>query len=376
MSNGIHLIPAFNRHVSCTSSSRAPKFLHHRHRCQHYRRFFIGFCTDSQEQWMKSCVESGVENICHAPLATMRFIYKCKRMRMRKKTLSIFGSGSSFVVFFWVPLVAFISGLVCFCWSYIATVDCWTWVRVCTTRCIYLVNISYRIFSAHFFLSLCHKETTCTPVKWRVADRKKNNHLTLHPTTWDPFLPIKSSHTHMNSYVFPSKERCDRSDTHNHGKCQAHLRNGWKRKRHEDTDWMWKRRNEEVKPNTPRSRTTKQTKGNKNREREQARERICYIARNIERKFMWRVLLSRECVCIFLRQQLSPRVIIYRFYAHFLSAFVSCHFFIHSFLLLHVCQFRCSASASFSFSFSFEFVWFHFVFLLCAPKWATTTTIN
>lgn len=34
---------------------------------------------------------------------------------------------------------------------------------------------------------------------------------------------------------------------------------------------------------------------------------------------MWRVSLFRVCVCIFLRQQLSPRVIIYRFYAHFLS---------------------------------------------------------
>lgn len=46
---------------------------------------------------MKSCVESGVENICHAPLAKMRFIYKCMRMSMCKKTLSVFGSGSSFL---------------------------------------------------------------------------------------------------------------------------------------------------------------------------------------------------------------------------------------------------------------------------------------
>lgn len=64
MSNGIHLIPAFNRYVdvcvcmiACThsvsstsSSFRAPKFLRHHHHCQHYHRFFIGFCKDSQEQ--------------------------------------------------------------------------------------------------------------------------------------------------------------------------------------------------------------------------------------------------------------------------------------------------------------------------------------
>lgn len=50
-------------------------------------------------------------------------------------------------------------------------------------------------------------------------------------------------------------------------------------------------------------------------------KKTIFIARNIERKFMWRIFLLLVffpfcCLC----QRLSLRVIIYRFYAHFLPA--------------------------------------------------------
>ena len=82
------------------------EFLYH-HQCKHYHRFYIGFCKESQEQWMKSCVESCVENICHAPLAKMRFICVC--VCLCKKTPSIFGSGSSL----FLPLLDFYFELQC-----------------------------------------------------------------------------------------------------------------------------------------------------------------------------------------------------------------------------------------------------------------------
>lgn len=97
MWHGIHLIPSFSRYVCvCVyiSSSRFLEFLHHHH-CQHYyHRFFIGFCKKKILRAINE-IMCWIGCIKYMSRTTSKdSIYLC--MSMCKKTLSIFGSGSSF----------------------------------------------------------------------------------------------------------------------------------------------------------------------------------------------------------------------------------------------------------------------------------------
>lgn len=131
---------------------------------------------------MKSCVESGVENICHAPTSKdaiyLRRWVHVSMSKMCKKTLSIFGSGSSFFlavfihfsIHFFCTLQMLVSAD-----FYIATVDCWIWdclsVCVCTTW-FYLFS-QYFLSPSFFLLLLFLKETTCTTGNWRELQKEE-----------------------------------------------------------------------------------------------------------------------------------------------------------------------------------------------------------
>lgn len=163
----------------------------------------------------------------------------------------------------------------------------------------------------------------------------------------------------MNSYVFISKSVATiLTITIANAKLISKMDKKETIRRHRlDVKKKKKKRRHETKPNTPRYRTTKQTKGNKNR------EFVIYCTQHWTKIH---VACYLPCASTTVASRHHPsflRSLSFRFVSRLFYSVV--HVCAHTHICADFCMFhfRCYASA-------FQFVWFHLKFLLCAPKWS------
>lgn len=212
---------------------------------------------------------------------------------------------------------------------------------VSTTWCIYLVNISYRLFLL-FFSTLCHKETTCTPGK---QPSNSNQPLEIlfcpsshHIHTWIRMRPFWHSQLQMPSSSQKWMKR-ERHGTKTQIGCEKEETKKWNQTRH-GIGQLSKRRAMKTE-----------------------KENLLYCTPHWTKIHV--ACFTFSCVCIFLRQQLSPRVIIYRFYAHFLSVSFLTFFlsFTHACIRAYVCLLlHVPVSHHFHLN-SYDFIWYSFYVL-------------